>query len=360
MVLKRDLRIDLLKGIALIMVLVNHIGYVIPNSYYTFLTNKYYGFSDAAELFLFMSGYLFGRIYLRFYQTEGYYKTLIKAVHRNFQLYLWILIISIFVFAVYAFFDNNIGGDFINTNVTAKKFFENPFNSIPDLVVLKLSATYTNILRFYITVIFLGVLFIPILEYSYKLLLFISVSLYILSFWIQLTTYYDLFSWQLLFIVAMILGSKIEFSKNRYLLIIAISYLIISLIISLYAHFISSSQGALSAVIEYLMQKYPLSIFRVLHCLALFYVFNSFVDSNEKWKRNPFMAPILDMGRNSLEVYSFGVLIAHVSHIILIYFNKSFVIYSLEIFFGILLSAFFSAMVSWYKSKPWNKMRVSS
>jgi len=49
----RDLRLDLWRGVALLMIFVDHI----PGNALSAITLKSFGFSDAAELFVFVAGY---------------------------------------------------------------------------------------------------------------------------------------------------------------------------------------------------------------------------------------------------------------------------------------------------------------
>ena len=56
---ERDLRLDLFRGIGLCMIFLDHI----PHDVVAWLTLRNYGFSDAAEFFVFISGYLAGFIY---------------------------------------------------------------------------------------------------------------------------------------------------------------------------------------------------------------------------------------------------------------------------------------------------------
>src|SRR6266699_4672215 len=53
---KRDLRLDLLRGIGQWIVFLDHI----PNNFLNWFTLRNYGFSDAAEIFVFISGYSIG------------------------------------------------------------------------------------------------------------------------------------------------------------------------------------------------------------------------------------------------------------------------------------------------------------
>ena len=55
----RDLRLDLFRGIGLWFIFVDHI----PFNVVSWITLRNYGFSDAAEMFVFISGYTAGFVY---------------------------------------------------------------------------------------------------------------------------------------------------------------------------------------------------------------------------------------------------------------------------------------------------------
>src|ERR1700751_743857 len=59
----RDLRLDLFRGFANWQVFINHI----PNNIFNWVTTLYYGFSDAADLFVFISGFTASFVYARNY-----------------------------------------------------------------------------------------------------------------------------------------------------------------------------------------------------------------------------------------------------------------------------------------------------
>src|SRR3954467_2566160 len=56
---ERDLRLDFFRGIGLWMCFLDHV----PHDVVAWLTLRNYGFSDAAEFFVFISGYLIGWIH---------------------------------------------------------------------------------------------------------------------------------------------------------------------------------------------------------------------------------------------------------------------------------------------------------
>ena len=56
---QRDLRLDVFRGLALVMIFINHV----PGTVYENFTNRNFGLSDAAEGFVLMSGVAAGLAY---------------------------------------------------------------------------------------------------------------------------------------------------------------------------------------------------------------------------------------------------------------------------------------------------------
>ena len=63
----RDLRLDVCRGIALWWIFLDHV----PNNFGSWLTPRNYGFSDAAEVFMFISGATCALAYGTARQREG-------------------------------------------------------------------------------------------------------------------------------------------------------------------------------------------------------------------------------------------------------------------------------------------------
>src|SRR5262245_57828078 len=65
---QRDVRLDLFRGIALWLIFLDHI----PSNVVSWLTIRNFGFSDAAEIFIFISGYTAAFVYGRAMQQRGF------------------------------------------------------------------------------------------------------------------------------------------------------------------------------------------------------------------------------------------------------------------------------------------------
>ena len=82
--IERDLRLDLYRGLGLWMIFLDHI----PDDVVGWLTLRNYGFSDAAEFFVFISGYLAGYIYGPVIQTGNFLAAAKRLLVRAWHLYI--------------------------------------------------------------------------------------------------------------------------------------------------------------------------------------------------------------------------------------------------------------------------------
>src|SRR5215467_11694224 len=65
---ERELRLDLFRGIALWLIFIDHL----PPNILTWFTIRNYGFSDATEIFIFISGYTAAFVYGRAMHDRGF------------------------------------------------------------------------------------------------------------------------------------------------------------------------------------------------------------------------------------------------------------------------------------------------
>src|SRR5947199_10658544 len=95
---KRIDGIDFWRGLALLMIFIDHV----PENVFQHVTQKNFGFSDAAELFVFLSGVSVALAYgTRFFdgETVGAVRALLL---RAFTLYWVQILISLLIIAIFA------------------------------------------------------------------------------------------------------------------------------------------------------------------------------------------------------------------------------------------------------------------
>ena len=92
---ERDLRLDLMRGIGQWMVFLDHIPYDIVS----WLTLRNYGFSDAAEFFVFISGYTAGFVYGPSVAHGQFFAATKRLLKRAWQLYVAHIFLFLFFVA---------------------------------------------------------------------------------------------------------------------------------------------------------------------------------------------------------------------------------------------------------------------
>src|ERR1700730_320725 len=89
----RDLRLDLFRGIALWLIFLDHI----PSNLVAWITIRNYGFSDATEIFVFVSGYTAAFVYGKEMRERGFVIAGAHILRRAWQIY----VAHVFLFAIY-------------------------------------------------------------------------------------------------------------------------------------------------------------------------------------------------------------------------------------------------------------------
>ena len=89
----RDLRLDLFRGIALWLIFLDHI----PSNLVAWGTIRNYGFSDATEIFVFVSGYTAAFVYGKEMRERGFIIAGAHILRRAWQIY----VAHVFLFAIY-------------------------------------------------------------------------------------------------------------------------------------------------------------------------------------------------------------------------------------------------------------------
>ena len=87
----RDLRIDACRGIALWCIFLDHV----PNNIGSWLTLRNYGFSDAAEMFMFVSGVTCALAYGAAWEREGWTGVIRRTLRRSWDIYVAFLMLTL-------------------------------------------------------------------------------------------------------------------------------------------------------------------------------------------------------------------------------------------------------------------------
>ncbi|MEK6261862.1 MAG: OpgC domain-containing protein [Planctomycetota bacterium] len=94
----RDLRLDFLRGVTLLVVLIDHIEAQTSTSLIRSWTPRTICLFDGADAFLFLSGFVFGRVFQRRLTDRGYVACQQRSIERALRIYLtYLATVSILV-----------------------------------------------------------------------------------------------------------------------------------------------------------------------------------------------------------------------------------------------------------------------
>ena len=206
-VARRDLRLDLFRGIGLWMIFLDHI----PDDVVAWLTLRNYGFSDAAEFFVFISGYLAGYIYGPIIRAGNFLAAIKRLWTRVWQMYVAHIMLFLLFTAQIARtvrkFDNPMYEDEFNVH----NFLEHPDILIGQALTLRYKPVDLDVLPLYITLIAASPLVLWCLVRRPNWTLLGSILLYIgarmfdwnfASYPAGTHWYFNPFAWQLMFVFA--------------------------------------------------------------------------------------------------------------------------------------------------------------
>ena len=207
----RDLRLDLFRGLALLFIFIDHI----PDNVLSYVTLHSVAFSDAAEVFVFISGYAAAMVYGKALQRQGCMAAAGRIYRRVWQLYAahiltFVVLAAGVCYATFSLHDQNYTEDFGIDN-----FVDEPRVAIIKLLLLEYQPQFLDILPIYM--IFLGVLppLLLLLRSCLPLPLVISGVLYLLTlhFGWQPHSYpedegwfFNPLAWQFLFVIGTTAG----------------------------------------------------------------------------------------------------------------------------------------------------------
>ena len=322
--LDRDLRLDACRGLALWFIYLDHV----PDNICSWLTLSRYGFSDATELFMFVSGVTCALAYGKVRQLDGWSAVISHTLRRSWEIYAAFLIVTLACVVVVYLAGADRFADVTNTRVV----FEQPGEALFRAAILQYRPVNTDVLpAFVLFHLFFAPLLWLLLRWpgatlAASLLLYTLVQLsgWNLPQWPKNPWFFNPLAWQFL----VVLGAWWELGNGKLLrswlawrgaTILAATYLIIALLIAL-----SWSIEPLDVLVPgwlarliYPINKSDLDSLRLLHFLAIAILVAKLVPPDWKGLTAPIMRGAIRCGENSLEIYCAGVLLALGARILL-------------------------------------------
>jgi hypothetical protein len=357
---ERELRLDLFRGLALWLIFIDHL----PQNVLTWLTIRNYGFSDATEIFIFISGYTAAFVYGRAMRDVGVVVATARIMRRVWQIY----VAHVFLFTIFLAEISYVATRFENPLYSEEMgildFLKEPDVTIVQALLLRFRPVNMDVLPLYIVLMLFLPLVLWLMRRSADLALGLSVLLYVATweFDLYLTAYpngfwaFNPFAWQLLFVFGAWCAQGGARRMSRILtspitLWVCFAYLLFSFFVTLtwYLPQLSHFMPKRLEQWMYPISKTDLDVLRFAHFLALAALTVRFLPRDWSGLNSPWLRPLILCGQHSLEIFCLGVFLAFAGHFLLAEFSGGAGLHFIISISGILIMSAAAWLFSWYK-----------
>ncbi len=356
----RDLRLDLFRGLALWLIFLDHI----PSNIVSWITIRNYGFSDATEIFIFISGYTAAFVYGRAMEERGVIVAGARILKRVWQIY----VAHIFLFAIYLAEISYVASSFENPlyaeEMNVLDFLKQPDITIVQALLLKFKPANMDVLPLYIVLLMFFPPILWLMRRQPNLALAGSVALYAVTWeygW-NIPAYpagvwfFNPFAWQLLFVFGAwcALGGAARLAdvlRSRITLAVVIAYLLFAFAITLtwYIPRLEHTVPKWLADLIYPIDKTNLDVLRFAHFLALAALTVRFIPRDWPYLKLSILWPAILCGQHSLEIFCLGVFLAFIGHFAMVELSGGVLTQIMVSVLGILAMIATAAVIAWYK-----------
>jgi len=358
----RDPRLDLFRGLSLIFIFIDHI----PNNVLSYVTLHSVAFSDAAEVFVFISGYTAAMFYGRALQRQGWLVATAQIYRRVWQLYVAHIVIFVIFAAEVSYATVNIHSHAYSGDLGLDTFLDEPHVAVVKTVLLQYQPQFLDILPLYVVLLGAFPLVLFLLELHLLLPLVLSGAIYLLTLrfgWHPHSYpggegwYFNPLAWQCLFVIGATAGyfansRQVSLPRDPWLwkLAIVVTAVIGVINISWVIHGAHSAFPGLllQELSPFVVDKTNLAPLRLLSFFAIAVTTVHFVRDDSEFLHWRAARLIIQCGRHSLQVFCLGILLSVLGRILLTSFHDGILMQLAIDLAGIALIVAIAWLLTWY------------
>ncbi len=358
----RDLRLDFFRGLALFFIFIDHI----PENSLSYFTLPSVGFSDAAEIFIFISGYTAAMVYGSSMQRSGIVFASAQTYRRVWQLYVAHIFLFMIFTAEVSYTVLTFNNPMYNDELRVGDFLAEPHIAIIKALALQFQPTFLDILPVYIVLLASFPLVLWLLRLHIAAAVLPALTLYAATQLLGLSFhgypedqvwFFNPLAWQLLFVIgaacgfASITGRPLS-PSGRWLLGPAVVIVIASTVIKLSwtIHGVYDPFPALLLKPLWPINKTNLVPIRLVHFLAVAIVIVYLVPTDSRFLRWRSARPIVICGQQSLPIFCLGILLSVLAHFVLTEWSGGLPMQLAVNLVGFALMIGMAALVTWYRA----------
>ncbi len=361
---ERDLRLDFFRGISLFIILIDHMR---GNSWVNWTPGQF-GYSDAACVFIFISGYTAALAFGRLYTRTSWLSASGRVALRVWQLYVAQIATVMVVAALPGIVLHMLGREGYSSVLQLDYLFTDPVDAIRGIVTLTYVPGYLDILPVYVAMVAMIPFAVVIARVSPRLLFVMSCTLWAASRGLHWNLpadptegrpwFFDPFSWQFMFFTgfSLSMGWLHAPKSSRPLTGLALGVVVLAAMLKV-APVYHAIPGftLLHKLAESQVDKTTLDPLEIVHFMALAYLVSNFMRTRQHWLRHRFAAPIVETGQQSLAVFLATVILADIGGIAFDVIGKGYGAELAVNLAGIALLLAVGQVVGWFKATPWKQ-----
>jgi hypothetical protein len=357
----RDLRLDFFRGLALVCIFIDHI----PENYLNYFTLSAIGFSDAAEVFIFISGFTAALVYGRVMVQRGILWATAQVLRRAWQLYVAHIFLFVIFIAEVSYTVLTFNNPMYNEEMGVGDFLDRPHLAVIQALFLQFQPTFLDILPLYIVLllifpaILLGLRHLPPVVLLVSALIYLEVQI----FDVDVPAYpeghiwtFNPLAWQFLFVVGAALGHAAAPNRRniRLLQVLvwpAVAIAAAALVVRLSWAFHGIWEGFPALFLRQLwpVNKSNLAPIRLASFFALVVLVARWVSPQAAFLRSAAARPIVLCGAHSLEIFCLSILLSALGHFVLSEFANGVTIQVAVNAVGIAAMCLTAWMFDWYR-----------
>ncbi|WP_407183290.1 OpgC domain-containing protein [Bradyrhizobium centrosematis] len=358
----RDLRLDLFRGVANWAIFLDHI----PDNVVNWITTRNYGFSDAADLFVFISGYTASFVYARMMLERGFIVGATRLTKRVWQLYVAHIILFVIYIASISYLALRFGDSEMINEFNVAGLVDNATETLRQGLFLRFKPLNLDVLPLYI--VLMG-LFPPVLWFMLRkpdLTMVLAIVLWLAArhFGWNLNAYpagqwyFNPYCWQVLFVFGAwcAMGGarrSMTLINSPITLWLCFGYLLFALVMTMAGRF--PAFGGLFP--EWLFSafnpndKTNLAPYRFIHFVVIVILVIRFVPKEWPGLEWKVFDPLIVCGQQSLAVFCVGVFLSFVGHFELSMSSGSLLAQIFVSVAGIAIMTTVAYYISWSKKQ---------
>lgn len=315
------------RGLANWAIFLDHI----PNNVVAWMTTKNYGFSDAADFFVFVSGYTVAFVYGPRMIASRFLPASAGIFARAWQIYVAHILLFVVYVAAIGYVAQRYNHAHLLDEFNIRRLIAEPIEFLKHGLLLEFKPFNLDVLPLYISLMVAFPLVLWSLVRWPTPTLLASAVLYAAARWLNWNLpaypdgswYFNPFAWQFLFVIGawIAIGGANRFAsviRSNVTLALAAAYLVFSLILTLMVRF--DMQASLpSSLLDVFVpnDKTNLAIYRIVHLLALALICSRMIGRDAALLRSTALRPVLICGQRSLEVFCAVIFFAFVARLLI-------------------------------------------